>query len=43
VLFQDPMFRQFYTTFAGQVVVVVVVGAMLFGYMQIKSMVEDVG
>lgn len=43
ILFQDPMFRQFYLTFAGQMVVVIVVGAMLFGYMQIKSMVEDVG
>lgn len=42
-LLQDPMFRQFYTTFAGQVVVVGAVAAMIYGYTLIKSMIEEVG
>jgi len=43
MLLQDPIFRQFYRSFAGQVVVVGTVMSMLYGYTVIKSMVEDVG
>ena len=42
-LIQDPMFRDFYTTFAGQVVVAGAAGAMLYGYTLIKSMIQEVG
>jgi len=42
-LIQDPMFRNFYTTFAGQVVVAGAAGAMLYGYTLIRSMIQEVG
>ena len=43
MLLQDPMFRQFYTTLMGQVLIVGVTGAMVYGHALIKSMVEEVG
>jgi len=42
-LLQDPMFRQFYATFLGQVILGGAVAAMVYGYTLIKSMVEEVG
>ena len=43
MLFQDPIFRTFYGTAIGRVLVVTVVGVMVYGYTLIKSMVEEVG
>lgn len=41
-LMQDPLFRAFYFSFAGQIVLAVCIGAMILGYQLVKSMVSEV-
>jgi len=41
-LMQDPSFRQFYFSFGGQILLVVVAGLMFVGYQFVQSMVQNV-